>query len=147
MGRPTLYNPDKNILVAGWARDGLTDEQIAYNLGITPQWLCEWKKKNPEFAEAIKDGKEVVNVKLENAMFQTATGYYVNEHKGKVDKNGVLHEWDEQRWIEPAPVTQIFLACNRMRDKYQNVNKVEHTGQMDIVVKLPESMSKGDNQS
>ena len=40
---------DKLILLEGWARGGLTDEQIAKNMGIAPSTLYEWKKKSKEF--------------------------------------------------------------------------------------------------
>ena len=35
---------DNLTLLSGWARRGLTDEQIAHNIGIAPQTLSEWKK-------------------------------------------------------------------------------------------------------
>lgn len=35
--------PDGLLLLEGWARDGLTDEQIAGNIGITATTLYEWK--------------------------------------------------------------------------------------------------------
>lgn len=37
---------DKLILLEGWARDGLTDEQIAKNIGISRASLYEWKKRS-----------------------------------------------------------------------------------------------------
>ena len=37
--------PEKLILIEGWARDGLTDEQIAKNIGISRSTLNEWKNK------------------------------------------------------------------------------------------------------
>jgi transposase-like protein len=140
MGRPTLYNPDKNILVQGWARDGLYDVQIAHNLGVTNETLRVWKKQYPAFSAAIKDGKEVVDRQVENATLRTATGYTVTEHKGRVTKNGALLEWDEEKWIEPAPVTQIFWLCNRKTGVWQNVNKVDHsiTGNIEVNVRLTE---------
>ena len=48
--------PDGLLLLEAWARDGLTDEQIAHNLNITPSTYYEWKKKYPEISEAIKRG-------------------------------------------------------------------------------------------
>ena len=42
---------DKLILLEGWKRDGLTDEQIAKNIGITLSTFYEWKKKYSDFSE------------------------------------------------------------------------------------------------
>ena len=36
---------DKLILVEGWARDGLTDEQITNNLGISIDTFYKYKNK------------------------------------------------------------------------------------------------------
>lgn len=41
----------------GWARDGLTDEQIAQNIGITTTTLYVWKNKYSEISEALKRGR------------------------------------------------------------------------------------------
>jgi len=73
--------PDGLLLLEAWARDGLTDEQIAHNLNITPSTYYEWKKKYPEISEAIKRGKEVVDVLVENALLKRALGYSFNEDK------------------------------------------------------------------
>lgn len=63
---------EKLIQVEGWARDGLTDEQIAHNLGIGYTTLREYKNKYPSFSTALKKGKEVVDYEVENALLKSA---------------------------------------------------------------------------
>ena len=63
---------DNLILLQGWARDGLTDEQIANNMGISKQTLYDWKKKYTDFSDALKKGKEVIDYQVENALLQKA---------------------------------------------------------------------------
>ncbi len=63
---------DGLILLEGWARDGLTDEQIAHNIGITAKTLYEWKNRFCEISEALKKGKEVVDYEVENALLNKA---------------------------------------------------------------------------
>ena len=41
--------PDGLLLLEGWARDGLSDEQIAHNMGIVTSTLYDWKKSTPRF--------------------------------------------------------------------------------------------------
>ena len=60
---------DKLILVEGWARDGLTDEQIANNLGISHTTLKEYKNKYPTFLTALKKGEQIADYEVENALF------------------------------------------------------------------------------
>lgn len=45
---------DKLTLVEGWAREGLTDEQIAKNLDISTSTFYEYKNKYSEFSESLK---------------------------------------------------------------------------------------------
>ena len=62
-------------LIEGWARDGLTDEQIAHNMGINTSTIYDWKEKYPDFSNALKNGKEVVDRLVENALLKRALGY------------------------------------------------------------------------
>ncbi|QAT40847.1 HNH endonuclease [Clostridium sp. JN-9] len=70
---------DKLVLVEGWARDGLTDEQIAKNLGIGKTAFYKYKKEHTEFANTLKKGKEVVDFEVENALLKRALGYTYEE--------------------------------------------------------------------
>jgi hypothetical protein len=78
IGRKGLYEDwladDKLILLEGWARDGLTDEQIAHNMGIGYTTFKEWKSRFPSFAAVLKKGKEVVDFEVENALLKKALG-------------------------------------------------------------------------
>lgn len=65
---------DGLTLLEGWARDGLTDEQIASNCGISPSTLYRWKDDHREICEALKKGKEVVDYQVENALLNKALG-------------------------------------------------------------------------
>ena len=46
--------PDGLLLLEGWARDGLTDEQIAEKIGVSTSTLYDWKAKYPEISESLK---------------------------------------------------------------------------------------------
>lgn len=63
---------DNLIRVQGWARDGLTDEQIAVKMGISIRTLYTWKKQHLQFSQALKSGKEVVDYAVENALLKKA---------------------------------------------------------------------------
>lgn len=63
---------DGLTLLQGWARDGLTDEQIADNCEISCSTLYVWKKQYPEISEALKKGKDIVDYEVENALLQKA---------------------------------------------------------------------------
>lgn len=76
VGRKTKYDDfiDRKglVLVEGWARDGLTDLQIAKNIGVAMSTFCDWKNKHPEFSEALKRSKDVADYEVESALFKKA---------------------------------------------------------------------------
>lgn len=109
---------DKLILVEGWARDGLTDEQIADNLGISKDTFYSYKKKYSDFSDALKKGKEVVDYEVENALLQNAL-------------NGNI-------------TAQIFWLKNRKPDKWKD--KIEsNKDTQDVMEKLDQLLKEQRN--
>jgi len=126
------------VLLEGWARDGLTDEQIAHNVGVSRSTLNDWKKKYPDISDALKKGKEVVDLQVENALLKRALGYeyeevtkesHWNEKKNKYEL--VITKSVKKRQA-PDTTAQIFWLKNRRPDKWRDKQDVEHTGDMDL---------------
>lgn len=63
---------EKILLLQGWARNGLTNEQIASNMSIGITTLWEWRKKSPKIANALKIGKDEADIQVENALYKAA---------------------------------------------------------------------------
>ncbi|WP_304067477.1 hypothetical protein [Megamonas hypermegale] len=87
------------LRIQGWARDGLTDEQIAKNMNIGLTTFYEWKKRYPEFRESLKENKDVVDRKVENALLKNALNGNVTAQIFWL-KNRKPNEWREKREIE-----------------------------------------------
>lgn len=100
--------PDGLLLLEGWARDGLTVEQIAHNMGITAKTLYEWKNAHSEICEALKKGKEVVDYQVENALLASA--------------------------LDGNTTAQIFWLKNRRPDRWRD-KPIEKTSE-DMEVKV-----------
>ena len=66
--------PDKLLLLEAWARNGLTDEQIAHNMGVAYSTFRVWKDKYPAIPAALKTSKEIVDYEVENALLNKALG-------------------------------------------------------------------------
>ena len=64
--------PEGLILLEDWARNGLTDEQIARNMGISRKTLYDWKTRYGDICNALKKGKQVVDAQVENALLSSA---------------------------------------------------------------------------
>lgn len=84
--------PEKLLLIIGWKRNGLTDVEIAKNIGIGVRTLYDWRSKSPHIKQALKRGKEAANFQVENALYKKAT-------EGNV-------------------TAMIFYLKNNYRDKY-----------------------------
>lgn len=105
---------DKLILLRGWARDGLTNEQIAKNIGINPKTLYEWKKKESKISNVLKESREVTDYEVENAL-------YLNALSGNV-------------------IAQIFWLKNRKPQQWRE--KVEVEADKEQLTKVEELLSK-----
>jgi len=60
------------LLLRGWKTKGLTDQQIADNIGINVRTLDKWKAKHGQIRQALKRGKEHANYAVENALLKKA---------------------------------------------------------------------------
>lgn len=145
---------DKLILVEGWARDGLTDEQIANNLGISTSTFYEYKKNYSEFSESLKRGKEIVDYEVENALLKRALGYEFEEktYETRWDENqGRFREVltkKVKKEVVPDTTAQIYWLNNRKPKQWrnkrndeennnENLNKVEQ-----LLSKIKEEANK-----
>ena len=70
--REEWVKPDKLMLIQGWKRNGLTDEQIAKNIGISPRTFERWKNKERQIRQVLKANKEIVNFQVENKLLKKA---------------------------------------------------------------------------
>ncbi len=86
--------PEGLLLLEGWARDGLTDEQIAHNIGVNVKTLWVWKTTYDPICNALKKGKEVVDYAVENALLSAA--------------------------LDGNTTAQIFWLKNRRPDKWRD---------------------------
>ena len=114
---------DKLILLEGWARDGLTDEQIAKNIGISRASLYEWKKKEVDIFDALKKGKEVIDFEVENALLKRALGY---EYEEETYENGILTK-KVKKQVAPDTTAQIFWLKNRKKEQWREKVEVVET--------------------
>lgn len=134
--------------ISAWARDGLTNAQIAHNMDITEKTLYEWCNKFSEFSNALKRNKEVVDIEVENALFKKALGYNVKVKKtfkvkeiiysesGKKIKEVEKLEVGEDEVHIPADTTaQIFWLKNRKPESWREKAEVKQN-ENDVYKKL-----------
>lgn len=123
--------PEGLLKIEGWARDGLTDEQIAANIGIGYSTLQTWKSKYQDIQDTLKRGKEIVDRQVENALLKRALGYEYEEVREKYE-GGVLTERTVTKKEVVADATaQIFWLKNRKPDKWRDKPNYEDSSELD----------------
>lgn len=112
-----------------WARNGLTDEQVASNIGISVRTLYNWKNKHVQIFQALKRGKEVIDIEVENALLKRALGYDYEEKKEvqRVVDGKKYHEKVLIKKHIPGDTTaQIFWLKNRKPEEWRDRPKVSN---------------------
>lgn len=117
-------DPDDGLLLLqDWARMGLTDEQIAHNMGISRSTLSDYKVRYPIISDTLKKGKDVIDIQVENALLKSA--------------------------LEGSNTAQIFWLKNRRPDKWRDKRDVDVTTSQidkldDILAQIKEGASTDD---
>lgn len=108
---------DGLTLLEGWARDGLTDEQISNNIGINTCTLYDWKNRFPDISNALKKGKEVVDFEVENALLEKAKGGDVTAMIFWL-KNRRPDKWRDKQSDTKNPVTieDLTALADKLRE-------------------------------
>lgn len=115
--------------IEGWAREGLTDAQIAEKMGISVASLYNYQAKFVEILDALKRGKAPVDNEVENALLKRALGgFEVKEKRVEKWKDADGIERDHTvimtREVPPDTTAQIFWLKNRRpdlwRDRHEN---------------------------
>lgn len=129
------------LKLESWARDGLTDEQIAANMGVGVRTLYDYKQKYPQILQTLKKGKEVVDIQVENALLKRALGYKFTE----TTKERVIDYDPEtgipcgshmavtktvEKEVQPDTTAQIFWLKNRMPEKWRDKRDVSVEGEI-----------------
>ena len=120
--------PDGLLLIEGWAREGLTEEQIAKNMGCAYSSLCRWKEEYSVISEALKRGKAPVDMQVENALLKRALGYEYEEVTEVVefaDGNTKKTNKTVRKFIPPDVTAQIFWLKNRRPDRWRDTKRIE----------------------
>ena len=129
---------DGLLRIEGWARDGLTDQQLAHNMGINIGTLYQWKNAHPQIAEAIKKGKAPVDYEVENALLKSALGYKMKLTKPmkiktvkRLTNKGVIEEErieyvEEEIYVKPEVTAQIFWLKNRRAAVWREKQEITH---------------------
>lgn len=117
---------DKLVVVEGWARNGLTEKQIAQNLGVAYSTFRVYKEKYPALSAVLKKGREVIDFEVEGALIKRALGYSYEEITRELVENEITGSAELKvvktvtKQVAPDVTAQIFWLKNRKPDEWKN---------------------------
>lgn len=124
------------LQLESWARNGLTDEQIASNMGITPKTLYRWKEQYCQICQSLKRGKEVVDIQVENALLKRALGYSYKEvtrekiFNPETGQYELMPTKEVTKEVVPDTTAQIFWLKNRRPEQWRDKRDVSVEGEL-----------------
>lgn len=78
---PTEYKKwlkDESLeALSAWARQGLTQEEIALKMGISLTTLKAWRKKYPQLNDCLTHARAYADARVENSLYCRAVGYTI----------------------------------------------------------------------
>lgn len=147
---------DGLLRIQGWARDGLTDKQIAHNMGCAYSTFRDWRDKYPALSAILKSTKEVADREVENALFNKAKGYTIRLKKPmkvkrteydeitgkKIAEYEEVVDAEEDVHVPPDTTAQIFWLKNRKPEQWRDKVTVQDESGLE---KLDELIGSIDN--
>lgn len=134
--------PEGLTKIEAWARNGLTEEQIAKNMGVSLATLNNYKNRHVYILEALKRGKEVVDFEVENALLKRALGYRYKETTRELAKDAETGEMalivtkEVTKEVAPDTTAQIFWLKNRKPNEWRDKREVETDVSGGLTIKL-----------
>ena len=124
-----------------FASEGMTDSQIAYQLGVSRSSFYNYKQQHSRFAEAIDVGRDVIDSRVENRLLELALGNYtitihVTDHEGRTRttvKDAIPNLKAIQYWLERSD--------KRKGAKQEKLDKREKLEEQEIQVEQPQTKS------
>lgn len=122
---------DGLLLLRKWARNGLTDLEIARNMSISKDTFYKWKARFSDFADALKKTKDMYDSEVEEALERSALGYYVWEEEWTNKWNPKTKQYEltlskkKRVWVKPDTTAQIFWLKNRDKLHWRDKQEIQ----------------------
>jgi methyl coenzyme M reductase gamma subunit len=126
MARPSEYKPEYAAVARKLCTLGATDVELADFLGCSDRTIYRWQAQFPEFARAMKAGKEAADDRVERSLYHRATGY-TYEAEEVFQFQGEIVRTTVRKHIPPDATAMIFWLKNRRPAEWRDVHRIEHT--------------------
>lgn len=153
-GRKSRINewlePDKLLLIEGWARDKITNKDIAENyIGINERTFANWIIKYDSINSALKKGRAPVAEKIENSLYdlcevQEYTDTIIEEYQDADGNVTGRHIRKTKRQVAPNPTAIIFALKNLKSSKWREKQEIK-VDNLSELPKLYDALKENDD--
>jgi hypothetical protein len=133
IGRPTKYEPRFNEMAKKASSLGATDLDLAELFGVVESTIYLWKAEKPDFSEAIKEGKALIDDMVEKSLLNRALGLTVKETKVFCYEGAIIKE-DVDKYFPPDVAAQKHWLNNRRPKDWRDKREVDFTSPLSIVM-------------
>lgn len=122
-----IYNPKfakaaYNLL----ARHGFTWKELANIFGISEPTLFLWKRKYPDFSQALKNGRDDYDLGVvEAALLKSVCGYSHPEDKIFCNSRGEITIVPTVKHYPPSVLACIYWTKNRAPERWRDIKAVD----------------------
>lgn len=156
MPAPSKYNPAYHDDWA-WslAIKGATNDEIADAFGITVRTFIRWKQQFPSLEEAVTQGKDIADAKVEKSLYQRAIGYQVTDEERTIEmdpRTGEQRPAKVKKTIKnivPDTMACMYWLNNRKRTHWSQRQEVALSAgddTEDVVIYLPANGRDADDE-
>ncbi len=141
MTRKLLKQITENlILIEGWVRDGVDEQEIIHRLGVADEVFQTMKSKNKALSALLTHTAQQTIYRVENALLKRALGYETTERKAEYT-DGKEKITETTKFVPPDLSAQTYWLKNRASAKWRDKpTEVEDTG--GIRVTLDDTLSE-----
>ena len=131
-GRPSSYKNEYSELVTNYTILGATDSQLAEFFEVSETTLNTWKKKHPEFKQALQKGKTLADSDVAKALYDRAIGYISKETRIATHEGKITDIVKVDKHIQSDVQACIFWLRNRQPELWREKQFIEHSSESSI---------------
>jgi len=128
---------------------------IAQEFGVSRMTIHNWRKRYPEFADAMMEGKELADAKVEDSLYRRAIGYDYKENHEEYNEgeDGKIYGRKVKvidKHVMPDVQAAIYWLTNRQRDRWKARQQLEVMGKdgeklFEVKIIQPQAADKDDD--
>ena len=104
---------------------GATMHELAKIFNVSEDTVYFWQNKYPEFARALKLGRDASDERVVRSMYAKALGFEKTIEEEVVGKDGEVKTVKKKIYVPPSDTAAIFWLKNRRKNEWRDRHEYE----------------------